>query len=102
MPNRPSLYGAQFDELAARWREAENEHDRYHPDRSRCGGVGSCPMMARAVDLEHEMVEALEAWRVGSIMANGRMCFNRLHRHKDGDNWLFSCSSAPREVSSGS
>jgi hypothetical protein len=57
-------YGAQFDRLAERWAVIENEHDKQHPDRSRCGGVGGCSMMAAAVDLEHAMIEALEEWRL--------------------------------------
>lgn len=56
-------YGAEFDRLAERWRVIENEHDRHHPDRSECGGVGGCSMMHAAVSLEHEMIEALEEWR---------------------------------------
>jgi dihydroxyacid dehydratase/phosphogluconate dehydratase len=59
-----SEYGAQFDCLAKRWQAIENEHDRHHPDRSKCGGVGSCSMMYAAVGLEQEMVEALGEWRV--------------------------------------
>jgi hypothetical protein len=59
-----STYGSAFDRLAQRWALFENEHDKHHPDRSRCGGVGGCPMMAAAVDLEHEMVEALSEWRI--------------------------------------
>lgn len=59
-----STYGAAFDGLAKRWAALENEHDRIHPDRSDCGGVGGCTMMAAAVDLKHEMVDALGDWRV--------------------------------------
>ncbi|MGK5677543.1 hypothetical protein [Actinoplanes sp. URMC 104] len=58
-----SSYGAKFDKLAAEWAILENRHDKTHPDRSDCGGVGRCSMMATAVDLEHEMIDALEAWR---------------------------------------
>lgn len=58
-----SAYGAEFDRLAHRWAIIENEHDREHPDRDRCGGVGGCSMMFAAVTLEHEMIDALESWR---------------------------------------
>ena len=58
-----SQYGAEFDRLAETWRVVENEHDKQHPDRDECGGVGGCSMMFAATGLEHEMVEALEAWR---------------------------------------
>jgi hypothetical protein len=58
-----SAYGARFDDLAQRWRIIENEHDREHPDRSRCGGVGGCSMMLVANKLEGEMVDALTEWR---------------------------------------
>jgi hypothetical protein len=58
-----SIYGQGFDNLAERWKHNENEHDRMHPDRGQCGGVGGCPMMREAVDLEHRMVEQLEEWR---------------------------------------
>lgn len=62
-----SEYGATFDALAERWKTIENEHDRIHPNRSDCGGVGGCTMMRAAHDRETEMIEALEEWR-----ANGR------------------------------
>lgn len=58
-----SQYGADFDDLATRWRVIENEHDREHPDRSTCGGVGGCSMMFAAVTLQHEMIDALDEWR---------------------------------------
>ena len=57
------MYGAEFDRLAAEWRVIENAHDREHPDRGECGGVGGCTMMRAAVDLEHRMVDALDGWR---------------------------------------
>lgn len=56
-------YGSEFDRLAAEWRVIENAHDREHPDRSECGGVGGCTMMRSAVDLEHQMIDALVDWR---------------------------------------
>lgn len=56
-------YGSEFDILAERWAVIENEHDKQHPDRSECGGVGGCSMMFAAVGLEHEMIEALAEWR---------------------------------------
>ena len=59
-----SQYGAEFDLKAETWRVIENEHDRYHPDRSQCGGVGACTMMRAAHDLETEMMAALESWRL--------------------------------------
>lgn len=58
-----SKFGRPFDSLAERWAVIEGEHDRIHPDRSRCGGVGGCTMMAAAYDLRAQMIEALEDWR---------------------------------------
>lgn len=58
-----SEYGAEFDRLAERWRVIENEHDRDHPNRSQCGGVGGCSIMFASVRLEQEMIEQLETWR---------------------------------------
>lgn len=58
-----SDYGAEFDRLARAWATVETEHDRQHPDRSECGGVGGCSMMFAAVTLEREMVDALNDWR---------------------------------------
>jgi len=60
------MYGAQFDRLAAEWRVLENAHDREHPDRNECGGVGGCTAMRLAVDLEHQMADALIDWRQAS------------------------------------
>ncbi len=60
----PSRYGEVFDATVDEWKRLENDHDRMHPDRSDCGGVGACPMMREAVGLEHRMVEILEDWRV--------------------------------------
>jgi hypothetical protein len=62
-----SVYGPEFDRLAETWRTIENEHDKEHPDRSRCGGVGGCSMMFTAVRLEQEMVQALEEWRLPRV-----------------------------------
>ena len=58
-----SQYGAEFDRKAERWAALENEHDRQHPDRGDCGGVGVCSMMFAASMLEREMVDALILWR---------------------------------------
>lgn len=58
-----SEYGAPFDRLVAEWRVIENAHDREHPNRSECGGVGVCIMMRVAVRLEQDMVDALTEWR---------------------------------------
>jgi hypothetical protein len=58
-----SVYGMLFDSIAHRWRVIENEHDNQHPNRTDCGGVGGCTMMRAAVDLEHEMIKALDEWR---------------------------------------
>lgn len=58
-----SGYGAEFDRLAHRWAIIENEHDREHPDRNECGGVGGCTMMRVAHDLETRMMDVLETWR---------------------------------------
>lgn len=59
-----SGYGPKFDRLAAEWRVIENAHDREHPTRNECGGVGGCTMMRVATRLEQDMIEALEEWRV--------------------------------------
>lgn len=58
-----SEYGSVFDQLAHKWAVIENEHDKHHPDRSLCGGVGGCSMMFAANGLETDMIEALEPWR---------------------------------------
>lgn len=58
-----SEYGAGFDRLADRWRVIENEHDKHHPDRNDCGGVGGCSLMFVAVRLTQDMIESLEEWR---------------------------------------
>jgi hypothetical protein len=58
-----TTYGEKFDALALKWAVIENEHDKQHPDRGECGGVGRCSMMAAAVDLQHEMINALHEWR---------------------------------------
>jgi hypothetical protein len=65
-----SEYGAAFDELARTWRTIEDAHDKQHPDRDQCGGVGGCSMMFAAVGLEHEMVQELTEWRLRSGRAN--------------------------------
>jgi hypothetical protein len=56
-------YGAAFDRAADRWKAIEDEHDRIHPNRDECGGVGGCTMMRVAVDLEQQMLAELETWR---------------------------------------
>lgn len=61
--NVKSQYGAEFDRKAERWAALEDEHDRQHPDRGECGGIGACSMMYAAVTLEHEMIDALNDWR---------------------------------------
>lgn len=58
-----SQYGSEFDRRAEMWRVIENRHDLQHPDRSECGGVGGCSMMAAAYDLKEEMIDALKGWR---------------------------------------
>jgi hypothetical protein len=58
-----SEYGPGFDRLAVEWRVIENAHDREHPDRDQCGGVGGCTMMRVATQLEQDMVEELAEWR---------------------------------------
>lgn len=57
------MYGAEFDDLAHRWAILENEHDREHPDRNQCGGVGGCSLMFAAKGLADEMIAALTEWR---------------------------------------
>jgi hypothetical protein len=56
-------YGGTFDALADRWAVLEAEHDKQHPDRGECGGVGACSMMAAAYDLRTQMIDELEEWR---------------------------------------
>jgi hypothetical protein len=68
MPTTTSTYGYDVDALITRWAHLENEHDRHHPDRDECGGVGGCSMMFAAVRLEHEIIEALEKWRKEAIL----------------------------------
>lgn len=58
-----SRYGRVFDQQADEWARLEGEHDRMHPDRGQCGGVGGCPMMRAAVELQHDMIDALTKWR---------------------------------------
>lgn len=58
-----SQFGAQFDRTVERWAVLEGEHDRQHPDRDDCGGVGACSMMYAALTLEQEMIELLRVWR---------------------------------------
>jgi hypothetical protein len=60
-----SEYGPKFDRLATEWRVIENAHDKQHPDRDQCGGVGGCSMMFAAVGLEHDMIDELHNWRLG-------------------------------------
>jgi hypothetical protein len=57
------VYGARFDSLAATWQFIENEHDKEHPNRGQCGGVGGCSLMFVAVRLQDEMIDALKEWR---------------------------------------
>ena len=59
-------YGSTFDALADRWAALETEHDKQHPDRNECGGVGACSMMFAAHDLETRMIAELEQWRGSS------------------------------------
>ncbi len=65
-PLTASRYGADFDRLADTWAVLENEHDKMHPDRDVCGGVGGCSLMAAAYDLAEQMrLGALVSWRRG-------------------------------------
>jgi hypothetical protein len=59
-----SRYGVVFDQLADTWATLENEHDRQHPNRDECGGVGGCSMMFAAGDLMTRMMDALLDWRI--------------------------------------
>lgn len=63
-----SEYGNAFDRIAQKWAAIENEHDRQHPDRGMCGGVGACSMMFAANQIEGEMVDALTDWRRNEII----------------------------------
>lgn len=58
-----SEYGNPFDRAVNRWAVLENEHDKQHPERDQCGGVGRCSMMFAAHHLEEEMIDALRVWR---------------------------------------
>lgn len=58
-----SRYGRAFDQQADEYARLEGEHDRMHPDRDQCGGVGGCPMMLAAVDIEHTMMDMINEWR---------------------------------------
>jgi len=63
-----TVYGRAFDDLATTWRTIENEHDKLHPDRGKCGGVGRCSLMLVATRLEQDMVEALTEWRRNGLI----------------------------------
>ena len=65
--SRASRYGSTFDQWADEWARLENEHDKMHPDRSQCGGVGGCPMMREAVDNERVLMDQLHLWREGTV-----------------------------------
>lgn len=56
-------YGAIFERMTERWAVIENEHDKIHPDRNDCGGVGGCTMMRAARDLMNDMESELIIWR---------------------------------------
>ncbi|MET0417459.1 MAG: hypothetical protein ABW022_15715 [Actinoplanes sp.] len=58
-----SEYGAAFDQTAMRWAVVENEHDKIHPDRSECGGVGACSLMLASHRLEESLIGHLTEWR---------------------------------------
>lgn len=58
-----SQYGEQFDRLADRWAVLEQEHDKIHPQRDQCGGVGGCSLMFVAHRMEQDMIDLLETWR---------------------------------------
>ncbi len=58
-----SRYGSQFDDWANEWARLENDHDKMHPDRSMCGGLGGCPMMRESYDIEQRLIELLGNWR---------------------------------------
>jgi ferredoxin len=81
-----SEYGDEFDRRVETWRVIEAEHDKEHPDRSECDGVGSCSMLAAGFRLRQEMIEALERWRTGSKVAapNDEPAE---FRDRDGDLW---------------
>lgn len=55
--SRASRYGADFDRLADTWATLEGEHDKQHPDRGECGGVGGCSLMMAGHDLEVAMID---------------------------------------------
>lgn len=59
-----SAYGAEFDRLAETWAVVEGEHDKLHPERGECGGIGGCTMMLAAHRLSEAMLGELEDWRL--------------------------------------
>jgi hypothetical protein len=59
-----SEYGGKFDSAARRFQVLEAEHDKIHPDRSECGGIGGCSLMLAAHDLKTEMIDAINEWRL--------------------------------------
>lgn len=58
-------FGKKFDDLVRAWATLEDQHDRIHPDRNECGGVGGCAMMFAAVGLQNEIVQEMHEWRRG-------------------------------------
>lgn len=61
-----SPYGFDFDALHEEWAALEDGHDARHPTRDECGGVGGCPLMFRAYELEQKMIEVLDELRVAA------------------------------------
>lgn len=54
--------GDQIDTLVTQFRQLRDivrGHDAVHPDRSECGGVGTCRLLKAEVQLETEIVANL-------------------------------------------
>lgn len=60
---RGGRLGVEFDRVVEEWAAVEDAHDRIHPDRDDCGGVGGCTMMRAGHDAEKKIMDALEEWR---------------------------------------
>jgi len=56
-------------------------HDKQHPDKDQCGGVGSCLMMRTEVEAEQELERMLRGMAGEGI----RLQISALKRKVDGD-----------------
>lgn len=92
-PAEVSRYGSEFDRLVSSWQALEDEHDPIHPDRDECGGVGGCPMMFAAVQLEARMIDELTEWRRSTAVREGRAACSCDH-HGDHAGCDHACECA--------